>query len=260
MKKYIFLIIILLFSSVFLCGCTKKQGKVSDLEIIKNRGYLIAGVKTDSPPFGFYKNNELKGIDIQIAQYIADSIFGFESPQNVKFVSVNAQNRIEKLNSKEVDILVATMSINDKRKMVVDFSIPYFVASQKLMTSKNSKVNGLRYFNKGGKLAVIMGTTGEKIVRLVIPNANIIGAKTYYEAFKFLKQNKVDAIIGDDCILEGLNDGRYKIINRAFSKEYYAVAVRKTDLSKELLEEINSIIAFVLDEKKLILVKKPLTI
>ncbi len=260
MKKYTLLIIILFFSLFFFSGCINKNTNISDLEAIKNRGYLIVGVKTDSPPFGYYKNKNLQGIDILIAQYIADNIFGFESPQNIKYVSVNAQNRIEKLNSKEVDILVATMSINDKRKLVVDFSVPYFVANQKIMVAKNSKITGLNYFNKKGKLVVVMGTTGEKIVRLVAPNAYIIGVKTYYEAFKYLKQGKVDAIFGDDCILEGLNNGKYKIINRAYSREYYAVAVRKSDLSKELLSKINSTISYILDDKKLILVKKPLRI
>ena len=148
MKKYTLLIIILFFSLFFFSGCINKNTNISDLEAIKNRGYLIVGVKTDSPPFGYYKNKNLQGIDILIAQYIADNIFGFESPQNIKYVSVNAQNRIEKLNSKEVDILVATMSINDKRKLVVDFSVPYFVANQKIMVAKNSKITGLNYFNR----------------------------------------------------------------------------------------------------------------
>ncbi len=259
MKKYIFLIIILLFSAFIMSGCINKKDRTSDLETIKNRGYLIVGVKTDSPPFGYYKNNELQGIDVQLSQYIADSIFGFESPQNIQFVPVNAQNRIEKLNSKEVDILVATLSVNEKRKLVVDFSVPYFVASQKLMVAKNSKIAGLNYFNKNGKLVVVMGTTGEKIVRLVVPNAYIIGAKTYYDAIKYLKNGSADAIFGDDCILSGLNNGKYKIINRAYSREFYAVAVRKSEQSCDLLNEINSIIAYVLDEKKLILVKKLLT-
>ena len=259
MKKYIFLIIILLFSVLFLGGCINKKDDISDLQKIKDRGYLIVGVKTDSPPFGYYKDGKLCGIDVQIAQYIADGIFGFESPQNIKYVSVDAQNRIEKLSFKQVDILVATLSVNDKRKLVVDFSVPYFVASQKIMIPKESKIKSLSYFNKNGKVAVVMGSTGEKIVRIVTPNAYVIGAKTYYEALKLLKEGKVDAIFGDDCILQGLNNGKYKIINRAYSKEYYAVAVRKTKTSKDLLTEINSIIAYILDEKKLILVKKPLT-
>lgn len=256
MKKYIALTIIFL-TVIFLAGCSgfKKQKEITDLEAIKERGYLIVGVKTDSPPFGFYKDNKLTGIDIEIAQNVANEIFHTDSPANIKYVPVNAQNRISKLNSREVDVLVATMSVNEKRKLIMDFSMPYFVTSQKIMVRKTSAISHLQYFNTKGRLAVIMGTTGEKISRLIAPNAHLVGAKSYIEAYNLLLNSQVDAILGDDCILAGLNDGNFKIINRAYSREYYAVAIRKNENSKELLNSINAAITALLDEKKLNLIK-----
>ncbi len=256
MKKYIALIIILLL--VFLlsgCSILKQKRELSDLDLIKKRGYIIVGVRSDAPPFGFYKDGKLSGIDIEIAQNIAKYIFKNDLPTNIKFVEVNALNRIEKLNSKDVDILVATMSINEKRKLIMSFSIPYFVTSQKIITRKTSKISNLQYFNKDGRLAVVMGTTGEKISRIVAPNAHFIGAKSYREAFNFLYNNQVDAILGDDCILSSYNGGEFKILNRAYSREYYAVAIRKSDNSKELLNLINAAITVLLDEKHLNLIK-----
>ncbi len=240
--------------SFFLFGCSQKQKEKepTDLDIIKNRGYLIVGVKTDSKPFGFYDNKgRLVGLDIDIAREIATNIFRDNSPANIKFVSVEPRNRIAKLNSQEVDILVATMSINNKRKLILNFSAPYFVANQKLMIRKTSKISHLQYFNKNGRLAVVMGTTGEKIVRKVAPNANLIGVKTYTEARDLLLEKKVDAILGDDCILAGLLTKDLKIINRAYSREFYAVAIRKSEKSKELLNVVNSAIAVILDERKI---------
>ena len=145
MKKYIALFIIFLVA-VSLSGCSflKKEKELNDFDTIKKRGYLIVGVKSDSPPFGYYKDGKLAGIDIEIAQNIANYIFKSDSPANVKFVKVDAQNRIQKLNSKEVDILVATMSINEKRKLIMSFSIPYFVANQKIMVRKTSKISHLQ--------------------------------------------------------------------------------------------------------------------
>lgn len=256
MKKYIVLVLILSFS-FFLVGCNKKKEVLSDLDIIKNRGYIIVGVKTDSAPFGFYnKDKKLVGMDIDIAYAIAEHIFNKKSPANVKFVPVSAQNRISKLNSKEVDILVATMSISEKRKLILNFSSPYFVANQKLLIRKTSQIPNLHYFNKEGRLAVVMGTTGEKITRNISPNANLVGAKSYLEAYNLLINRQVDAILGDDCILAGFVDDRTKIINRAYSHEFYAVAIRKTQNSKELLNSINSAIASILDEKQLNLITK----
>jgi len=256
MKKYIVLILIF-FMSFFLFGCAKKKEELNDLQIIKKRGYLIAGVKTDSPPFGFYnKEKKLVGLDVDIAYAIAEKIFNNKSYANVKFVPVTAQNRISKLNSKEVDILVATMSINEKRKLILNFSAPYFMASQKLLAKKTSTTTHLQDFNKDGRLAIVMGTTGEKIARLVAPNANLIGAKTYSQAYKLLKTNKVDAVLGDDCILSTYEDDNYKIINKAYSREFYAVAIRKNDKSKELLNDVNTAINVILDEKRLNLITK----
>ncbi|MBQ4646277.1 MAG: transporter substrate-binding domain-containing protein [Candidatus Gastranaerophilales bacterium] len=256
MKKYIVLILIF-FMSFFLFGCAKKKEELNDLQIIKKRGYLIAGVKTDSPPFGFYnKDNKLVGMDIDIAYAIAQKIFNSESPANVKFVPVEPQNRISKLNSGEVDVLVATMSVNDKRKLILEFSTPYFIANQKIMIRKTSKIPNLQYFNKHGRLAIIMGTTGERVARFVAPNANLIGAKTYPEAKKLLIENKVDAVLGDDCILAGLLNKNLKIVNRSYSREYYAVAIRKSQKSKELLNSVNSAISAIMDEKKLNLITK----
>ena len=256
MKKYIVLTLILVVS-FFLFGCSKKKEELNDLQIIKKRGYLIVGVKTDSPPFGFYNNkNKLVGLDVDIAYAIAERIFDRNSPANVKFVPVTPQNRISILNSGEVDVLVATMSINNKRRLILEFSRPYFVANQKILIRKTSKISHLQYFNKEGRLAIVMGTTGEKVARLVAPNANLVGAKTYKEAYNLLVNRQVDAVLGDDCILAGYVNKDLKIVNRSYSKEFYGVAIRKSEKSKELLKAVDASISCILDDRKLNLITK----
>ena len=251
MKKYIVLIAVILFG--FLCGgCNlKHKPELNDLEQILKRGYIIVGVKEDSPPFGYYKDGSLQGIDIDIAKKIAEKIFNSPSDGYIHFVKVNTQNRISKLNSKEVDILVATMSINEKRKLVINYSKPYFVANQKLVVRKNSKIAQIQYFNTSGKLGVVLGTTGEKIIHLAAPTARITGARTYKEAFDLLHSGQIDGIIGDDCILQSYLTENLRMINKIYSREYYGVAVRKSEKSKELLNEVNGSISQILDDKKI---------
>ena len=256
MKKYIVFLLIL-FVSFFMFGCSKKEKELNDLQQIKERGYIIAGVKTDSPPFGYYnKENKLVGFDIDIAYAIAERIFGEKSYSNIKFVKVDTQNRIAKLNSKEVDILVATMSVNEKRKLIMNFSAPYFIANQKLLIRKTSKIANLQYFNKSGRIAVIMGTTGERVARTFAPNADLVGAKSYPQAISLLTNNQVDAVLGDDCILSGYLNKDLKIINHSYSREYYAVAVRKSEKSKELLNALDSAVASILDNRQLNFITK----
>ena len=254
MKKYIVLLFIFLMTFI-LCGCSNKKKHLNDLETILERGHIIVGVKADSPPFGYFEDKKRKGIDIEIAREITKSIFKDTPEEHLEFVNVDAQNRISKLNAKEVDILIATVSINDKRKLVIDFSKPYFTASTKLMVKKDSSISSLQHFNSKGKLAVVMGTTGEKTARQVAPNVYLIGAKTYPEAFNYLKKGQVEGILGDDIILSQFKNSNYKILNRAYTKENYAVATRKSKDSKELLEEINIVISTLLDDKKFNLLK-----
>lgn len=251
MKKYILFTFIIL-GAIFFSGCLKNEPKLGDLETIVQRGYLIVGVKEDSPPFGYYGDDgQLRGIDIELAKNIANAIFESNSPNNIMFVSVNPQNRIAKLNSKEVDILVATMSINKKRKLVIDFSMPYYIANQKLTVRKNSKITHAHYFNSHGQLGVILGTTGERIVNLIAPTARITGARSYKEAVDLLEAGLIDGIIGDDCILKGYLSENLKMLNKSYSREYYGVALRKSDESTELLNTVNTVITSMLDEKKL---------
>jgi len=121
---------------------------------------------------------------------------------------------------------------------------------------KTSKISHLQYFNKHGRLAVVMGTTGEKVARLVAPNANLVGTTSYIEAYNMLVNKKVDAILGDDCILAGFKNKDLKIVNKTYSREFYAVALRKGDKSKELLNRVNSAITMILDERKINLITK----
>lgn len=250
MKKYILFTILFLFSFV-LSGCSFNKKEPDDLETIINRGYIIVGVKSDSAPFGYYKNGKRAGFDIELSKKIAYHIFNSDEEDKIKFVNITPQNRISKLNSGEVDILVATMSINEKRKLVINFSDPYYITGQKLMVKKDSKISDISRLGSKDKLVVVMGTTGEKVARNISPNTTLVGAKSYNEAFNYLQNSQATAILGDEAILSGYLTKKYKILNRCYSREYYAVAVRKQKNSAELLNKINIAVAEFLDNKKI---------
>ena len=105
-----------------LCSCTaQKEEKTQNLyeEIIK-RNKLIVGVNSDVKPFGFTNSKgELDGFDVDLAKLLAKHILGSESKLEV--VPVNPTSRIRMLNTKKVDIVIATMTITPQRQMVVDF-------------------------------------------------------------------------------------------------------------------------------------------
>lgn len=239
MKK---LFLALLILCLFICGCSKKEKPKDDLTKITERNELIVGVRDDTMPFGFRdKNGNLVGLDIDLAKIIAKNIVGNEN--KIKFVPVTASNRIEKLSSGEVDILIATMSITDQRQQILYFSSPYYIAGQAILTKKSNNAIGLRDF-KGKKLIVVFGSTSERNLKTNVPEVEVIGFKTYTEAYNALKSGKADGIVSDDTILIGyaLNDTTLKILPKRYSQEPYAIAFRKEKESERLLERVNYII------------------
>jgi polar amino acid transport system substrate-binding protein len=98
------------------------------LEEIKKRGTLVAGVKTDFPPFGYVDSSGKNlGFDVDVAHRFAKALLGDES--KVELVAVTSGNRIPFLQSGKIDIIIATVTITDERKQVVDFSEPYFLSA-----------------------------------------------------------------------------------------------------------------------------------
>ncbi|MBO7671954.1 transporter substrate-binding domain-containing protein [bacterium] len=251
LKKIICCLIFLIFLTT---GCGKKQTEpeiISDLDVIRDRNELIVGVREDTKPFGYRdKDGNLQGIDIELAKEIAQYIL--DDKNKVKFVTVNAGNRIEKLNSKEVDILVATMTITSQRLRVVDFSQAYYVAGQALMVRAKSDITSLNQAVLYGPMIVVFGTTAEKALRDTYPAAKIIGAKTYQEAYEMLKSGKGDGIVADDTILMGFTgDKSVKLLPKRYSAEPYGVAMRQDASSDDLKIAIDELIGNMATDGKL---------
>ncbi len=238
------LLILILCMVVILSGCGKKQkDEPKDLlDTVKARGKIIVGVKTDTKPFGFLdKDGNNIGYDIDIAKKIAYMIFGNEN--QIEFVPVTPSNRIMKLSSGAVDILVATMSVTSQRLQLIDFSSTYHIAGQAIMVRKGSPVTSLKELNKK-KVIIVYGSTSEKNLRLAVPEAIVIGYKTYPEAYNALKAGKAEAIVADDTILLrfAIDDPSVEILSKRYSMEHYAVAFRKGPKSERLLERVNFMI------------------
>lgn len=240
MHKSVLLFIII--SVLLFSGCTKKQPKADDLSKIIQRDKLIVGVRTDTQPFGFLdKNNEPAGYDIDIAKIIAAAVLGDD--KKIEFVNVTASDRIRKLITHEVDILAATISITDQRQEILDFSIPYYRAGQAMMLPAKSNIISLKELS-GKKVIIVYGSTGERSIRTSIPNVIVTGYKTYDEAYNALKSGKADALIADDTLLYRytIADPEVKLLPKRYSKEYYAIALRKDAASQRLLIRINSVL------------------
>lgn len=241
MKKRIISIFIIGMLTL-ITGCSRDNQNTDTLSTILKRGKIIVGVKYDTKPFGYInENQELVGYDIDLAKNIAKNILGDEN--KIEFKQVTPSNRILALNSNQVDMVIATMTITNERKNVIDFSRPYYIAGQAVLVPKDSKIKSMTDLN-GKRVIIIFGTTSEKNLRAIAPDADIIGFKTYTSGYNALKQGRADALTSDDTILIGfaLSDNSVKLLPKRYTKEPYAIGFKKGPESVRLEKRVDEII------------------
>ena len=236
-KKNCYILLLMIF---ILCGCAKKEVVVNDqLSLIKEKDVLIVGVKVDTPPFGFVdKNNKNTGFDVELAKIIAEKILG--DSKKLIFVPVNTSNRIMKLTSAEVDMVIATVTITPQREEIIDFSIPYDYAGQALLVRADSSISSIADL-AGKNVGVVYGTTAEKNMLALAPNSTIIGFRNYHVAYEALKAGKIDALTSDDTILSTFtfDDKSVKLLPKRYSKEPYGIALKQGESTQRLREAVD---------------------
>jgi len=210
----------------------------STLETVKKRGKLMAGVKTDFPPFGTVDAaGKNVGFDVDVAHRFARALFNDE--QQVELVAVTSGNRIPFLQSNKIDIIIATVTITDERRQVVEFSEPYFMSGSLILVPKASAVKSLD--DLGGKtVAVIQGAIQDKDVEQLQPKANRVKFGKVSEAVLALKGGRADAYVHDDIVILSLakENADLKAVGKTFVPRPYGIAVRKGDT--ELINWVNS--------------------
>jgi ABC-type amino acid transport substrate-binding protein len=216
----------------------KKGMQDPTLEKVKARGKLVAGVPANEPPFGFVdEKGALKGIDVDIGKVLAKGLFGNE--ERVDFIPVTFETMMGLLKSGKIDILLSPLAINEKRKKEIDFSVPYFVSGHLIVVERDRGIS--RYQGLAGKtVAVIQGTTSEKIIEKVVPTAKRVQFQRNSEALKALKDHKVDAFMQLDVFIfymEG-KDRNLKVLDfQPIDPCPIGLGVRKGD--REWLDFVN---------------------
>ena len=163
MKKLAIILTLLFLALVGIYFFILKPEKYKEKDLytkILERGKIKVGINTDSKPFGFFDENwQIQGYDADLARYIAQYIL--KSPNAVEFFPVTPANRMLKVSTGEVDMVIATVTITPQRKEVIDFSIPYDLAGQALLVRSTSKISSLADLS-GLNVGVVFGTTAEK--------------------------------------------------------------------------------------------------
>jgi len=220
---------------MLLTGCGGEEKKAADSAKV-----LRVGTEPVFAPFEFPKegSKDLTGFDIELIEAL-----GKQMGYKVEMVSMGFDALIPALNSNNIDVAIAGMTITDERKKVVDFTESYYTSGLMIMVRKDSNVKSIDDL-KGKTIACQIGTTGEKNARNVA-NAKVTAFNTNDEAVMELKNKGVDAIINDSPVVgyylaQGGNTSM-KTVGDIMEAEQYGLAVKKGN--DKLAGEINKALA-----------------
>jgi glutamate transport system substrate-binding protein len=203
---------------------------------------LTFGVKADQPGLGLQTGSTYTGFDIEISKIIAKGLGIDES--GITWKTTVSANREPYLQQGQVDVVVATYTINDERKKVVNFGGPYFVAGQDLLVPTASTITGPESLD-GKKVCSVSGSTPAKRIKSDYPKAQLQEFDSYSKCVTALAGGQVDAVTTDDIILAGYAAqdqyaGKFKVVGKPFSEEPYGIGVKKDD--SEGCNKINDIL------------------
>ena len=203
----------------------------STMATLQERGTLKVGTKFDQPLFGLKGlSGEPEGFDVEIAKIIAGKL-GIAADK-IEFVESVSKNREPFLQQKQVDIVVATYTINDKRDMVVDFAGPYFQAGQDILVKKGNPtgIDGPES-RKGKRVCSVSGSTpAETMVTKygLKEGGDLKTVDTYTKCRDALKNGDFDAVTTDNVILAGYVDvapDDFELIGKTFTEEPYGIGL-----------------------------------
>lgn len=203
----------------------------STMAELADAGKITVGTKFDQPLFGLQPpTGDPVGFDVEIAKIIAGEL-GI-SGDGIDWVETVSANREPFIEGGQVDIVVATYTINDDRKEVVDFAGPYYVAGQSLLVNEdNSDITGPDDL-AGKTVCSVEGSTPAENIRTNYPDATLDLTDAYSNCLEPLRQGDVDALTTDNVILAGFvdqNPGEFKLVGDQFTVEPYGIGLAKGD-------------------------------
>ena len=267
MKKLLALALVLVMACTLLCACAN-PAKRQSVDAIKKAGELVVYTNAEFPPFEYLADGKPVGVDIDIAQAIADELGVDLKVENVSFDTI-----ISSVQAGKAAMGAAGITVTEERKESVDFSISYTTSTQYVILPA-----GVNYTNindlKGMNIGVQLGTTGDFVISdevngykdddgndvkgvLQDSGAQVTTYKNANLAAEALNSGKIQAVVVDKlpAQLIAKNSGEklvaYELVYEDGSNtaEEYAICVAKGN--DTLLEVVNKVVKNLIDAGKI---------
>ena len=196
---------------------------------LNEAGSITIGTKFDQPLFGLMGPSGVpEGFDVEIGKIIASELGIAE--EDIEWKEAVSANREPFIQNGEVDIVLATYTINDKRKEVVSFAGPYYMAGQSILVLADNEDIESEDDLVGQPVCSVTGST--PAAKLAEIGAEPVLTDTYSNCLEPLRNGQVVAVSTDNVILAGLaaqNEGEFKVVGEPFTEEPYGIGLALED-------------------------------
>ena len=214
---------------------------------LNEAGEITIGTKFDQPLFGQVDaSGDPQGFDVEIGKLIASKL-GIPA-SGINWTETVSANREPFIQSGEVDMVVATYTINDKRKEVISFAGPYYNAGQDILVLAGNPegIEGPEDL-EGKPVCTVTGSTSE--TNIAPYGATVTALGDYAECLPLLSAGTVVAVTTDNVILAGLADnsaGEFEVVGNPFTEEPYGIGLAKDDTDFRMF--INDVLEKIYDD------------
>lgn len=219
----------------------------AQVQSIVDRGTLKVGVKSDVPGFGMQDilSGEYSGLEIDLAKKVAEAM-GLTA-DDVEFTAVTAKTRGQLLDSGDIDMVIATFTINEERKLTWNFTTPYYTDAVSLLVKKDSGI--ATYADLEGKVIGVAESSTSKDAMIAaaaengvtLTESNFQSFPDYPSIKAALDAGQVNGFCVDGSILSGYLDDSTEILDGIrFAPQEYGIATKLDN--KELAEFVEGLV------------------
>lgn len=220
--------------------CAAAVAQADTLQKIADSNTITVSYRESAVPFSYVVNGStIMGFSVDLSHAVVDAVRQRLGRPDlmVKYLPVNAQNRIPLLMAGNYDLECGSTTNNVARGKDVAFSINFFYAGTRVLVRKGDGIGS--YADLAGKqVTSVAGSTNLKVMQQY-SDAHQLGmqwqpAKDYADAFGLLAEGKVSAVALDDILLYGLranaaNPEQFTVVGDTLQVEPYACMLRKGD-------------------------------
>ena len=246
MKKILSVVMMLTLALTFAaCGGSDKDTTDSS----DSKDTLVMATNAEFPPYEYYENGEVVGIDAEIAAAIADKLGMTLQIEDMDFDSI-----LGAVQSGKADMGMAGMTVTEERQQSVNFTDTYAQGVQVVIVADDSKITSVDDLTAEGsdwKVGVQTSTTGDIYATDDIEGAGFGTIERYNkgaDAVNALTAGKIDCVIIDNQPAQEFvkaNEGLH-ILDTEYAVEDYAICIAKDN--QDLCDKVNTALKELIDD------------